>query len=473
MSEVLTWTVNQYLLLGITLAVFGFVGFRRGVNRELLSMVGIGLGMMIAGSSGPALQPQVNQLYRMLRFAVGGGLSSSDPTAAWAVASKLPPIIATTAETQTLSLFVFIIVVIVAALIVAGVYLGKSRGSVGGAFKLGVIAPLTGDFGAVGENVVKGIKTAQAVHAEKSGNKVDITVENDNASAATGLSAFNKLTQVDHVDGLINTFTSTMDAIYQPGKSLGYPVMMEFLQANNVADDYVFQMTLGNEHVWDRYAKYISQSDYDQSKVAVVHSIDAAQASFAKYFDEAYDKPVTDFVISTDKNELRTDAAKIAALKPTLIVFFMTPENGAIMTKEILPLISSSTQLAYDIQLTTGMSYYQQQLGGDLTKINGAIALMFEGDQMSPEYKQFLAGYQKLYPGEQPGFLADYGYDSFLTYMDTYDEDNAKWIQNLKRFSGKGASGDIMFDENGIRISPLVIKKVSNGQLQTTNRLPF
>jgi len=366
-----------------------------------------------------------------------------------------------------------IIAVIIVILVIVGVNLRKSASGIVGTFKLGVIAPLTGDFGGVGENVVKGIKTAQVVYEEQTGNKLDITVENDNADAATGLSAFNKLTQVDHVNGLINTFTSTMDAIYKPGKSLGYPVMMEFLQANNVADDYVFQMTLGNEHVWDRYAKYISQSKYDQSKVAIVHSIDAAQASFAKGFDATYDKPVTDFVIGTDKNELRTDAAKIAAIKPTLIIFFMTPENGAIMTKDILPLIGSSTQLAYDIQLTTGMSYYQQQLGGNLSRVNGAIALMFEGDQTSPEYKQFLAEYQKLYPGEQPGFLTDYGYDTLMTYMNTYDKDGTKWIQSLKNFNGKGASGAIMFDENGIRISPLVIKQVSNGQLQTIYKLPF
>ncbi|MCX6716896.1 MAG: ABC transporter substrate-binding protein [Candidatus Taylorbacteria bacterium] len=339
-------------------------------------------------------------------------------------------------------------------------------------FKLGVIAPLTGDFGAVGENVLKGIKTAEIVYEKKTGNKIDIIAENDNADAATGLSAYYKLTQIDQVNGLINTFTSTMDSIYEPSKKLGYPVMMEFLQANNVSDDYVFQMTLGNDHVWDRYAKYILDSKIDQSKVVVLHSIDAAQSSFAKAFNLAYGKKVTEFTIGNDKNELRFDATKIAGEKPTLIILFMTPENGAILTKDILPLINAKTQLAYDIQLTTGMSYYLQQLGGDLSKINGSIALMFEGDQNSAEYKEFLSEYEKLYKGEKPGFLADYGYDTFLTYMNSYDKDNAKWINNLNNFAGKGASGDIKFDEKGVRISPLVIKSVTGGQLQTISKLP-
>jgi len=113
MSGVLTWTVNQYLLLGITLAVFGFLGFRRGINRELLSMVGIGLGMVISGNAGPALQPQVNRFYRMFRFAVGGGLTSSDPAAAWTKASQLPGIVTTSAQIQLLSLLVFIFIALV------------------------------------------------------------------------------------------------------------------------------------------------------------------------------------------------------------------------------------------------------------------------------------------------------------------------------------------------------------------------
>lgn len=369
---------------------------------------------------------------------------------------------------------IWIVTIIVIVIIVIGYFLKGNNGTVSTQeLNIGVIAPLDGDFGGVGENVVKGIKTAQAVYAEKTGVTVPLIIENDSADAVKGLSAYKKLTEIDKVNGLINTFTSTMDAIYKSVTERGYPVMMEFFQANNVADDNVFQMTLGNEHVWDRYAKYISESKIDQTKVAVVHSIDAAQASFADAFSKAYNKPVTNFVISTDKNVLRSEAAKIAAIKPTLIIFFMTPENGAIMTKNLLPLISTSTQLAYDIQITTGTSYYNQQLGGDLSKIDGAIALMFEGDMNSPEYKKFLSEYEKLYPGEQPGFLADYGYDSFMTYVNAYDKDNNVWTKNLRDFKGNGASGNIEFDENGIRISPLVIKKVSNGQLNTIYRLPY
>src|SRR4030042_1798854 len=80
MEGAVTWHVNQYSLVGITLAIFAFVGLRRGISRELLSMVGIGLGMLLANVLAPILGPQVNRFYRLGRFALGGGLAGDDPT---------------------------------------------------------------------------------------------------------------------------------------------------------------------------------------------------------------------------------------------------------------------------------------------------------------------------------------------------------------------------------------------------------
>jgi len=356
--------------------------------------------------------------------------------------------------------------------VILGVYFINNRYPDVSGLKIGTIMSLTGDFGAVGENTLKGMKVAQEVYKEKTGNNVELVVEDDSGDGVKGLSAYQKLSTQDKVGGLINFFTTTMDSIYEPAKNANFPVMMVAFQANNVADDYVFQMTQGNDNVWDRFATYIKGAGFNESKVVVVHSIDAAQDSFAKAFVKEYGKEVTVITASSDKSTLRTDAAKISALKPTMIVMIMTPENGAILTKEMLRLIDPSTQLVYDIQLTTGTSYYKTQLG-DLSKLNGAIALGMEGDLNSPAYKEFYGAYKKMYPNEEPGFLADYGYDTFMTYINSYDEEKSAWISNLKKTNIAGASGQVLFDKNGIRIPPLVIKKVIDTNLQTIYRLPL
>lgn len=364
----------------------------------------------------------------------------------------------------------WIAVVIIVVIVIIALVSTKKPATQG--LKIGAIMSLTGDFGAVGENSLKGIKVAQSVYKEETGSQVDIVVEDDGGNGAKGLSAYRKLTTQDSVQGLINFFTTTMDSIYEPSKEANFPIMMMAFQANNVGDDHVFQMTAGNDNVWDRFANYLEKAGFNQSKVVVVHSIDAAQDSFAKAFVKEYANPTTVITASSDKNALRSDATKIAALKPTAIVIIMTPENGAILTKEFLPLISSSTQLVYDLQLTTGTSYYTTQLGGDLSRINSAIALGMEGDLTSSAYKKFYDAFKKMYPNEEPGFLADYGYDTFMTYMNAYDADKSVWTSNLKKVHTPGASGDIFFDKNGIRFPPLVIKKVTGGKLETVARLP-
>jgi ABC-type branched-subunit amino acid transport system substrate-binding protein len=331
-----------------------------------------------------------------------------------------------------------------------------------------VIDSLTGDYGAVGENTLKGIKVAEHVYEKKTGKKVEFIVEDDGGDGVKGLSAFKKLVQVNHVDGMINFFTTTMDTIYAPAKTEGYPVMMVAFQANNIADDFVFQMTPSNDDVWPKFVKLVKNGEYDLNNVVLVYSKAAAQESFMKSFALTYGDKATQFGISSGGKDFRSDAAKIAAFKPTTIVFFMTPDDGALLTKTLVPMLDKSTKLIYDIQLVTGTANYKKILGG-LSTIEGAMTLSPEGERS----QDFIDAYHELYPNEEPGFLADFGYDTFMVYMESYDKDNAQWISNLRSYSGKGPSGQIMFNDKGIRVPDMVVKKVIGGELVTTGRLEF
>jgi uncharacterized membrane protein required for colicin V production len=110
MNQPLTWTINEVALVGITLGIFGFVGLRRGVSRELLAMIGIGLGVLIAGELASVAQPQVNRLYKLVQLALSGGLTSDNPAAAWQQVSGLPPLVSTAEDLQSLELVVFMLV---------------------------------------------------------------------------------------------------------------------------------------------------------------------------------------------------------------------------------------------------------------------------------------------------------------------------------------------------------------------------
>jgi len=102
------WDVSQSLVLGLAIGLFGLIGFRRGVNRELLFAVGIVLGILLASELSGALEPYVNRFYRLGKFALRGGLTSNDPAAAWQELKDEPLLIRDAQGQRNLSVGVFI-----------------------------------------------------------------------------------------------------------------------------------------------------------------------------------------------------------------------------------------------------------------------------------------------------------------------------------------------------------------------------
>ena len=110
MDSVVTWNVSQYAVMGLALGLFGFLGFRRGVNRELLSLIGIGIGMLLATQFAPSLVPSVNRFYKLGRLAMSGGLTSDNPMEACQSVQQLPALVQTPEEIELLGMIIFLLV---------------------------------------------------------------------------------------------------------------------------------------------------------------------------------------------------------------------------------------------------------------------------------------------------------------------------------------------------------------------------
>ena len=99
MNQAMRWAAHgpvnlgEHTVLIFILACFALIGLRRGVNRELLTFVGILIGIWITDKLGPTLHERVNRFYRLGRFALSGGLSGDDPAAEWQKAKQLPDLV--------------------------------------------------------------------------------------------------------------------------------------------------------------------------------------------------------------------------------------------------------------------------------------------------------------------------------------------------------------------------------------------
>lgn len=113
----LTVSINEYVLIGIALAVFGLIGLRRGVNRELITFAGVLLALAISSLFASSMLLFVNKMYRIAHFVFAGGINAENPTVGWNEAKLLPDLVASPLSKVILELVVFMIPVLLAYLI--------------------------------------------------------------------------------------------------------------------------------------------------------------------------------------------------------------------------------------------------------------------------------------------------------------------------------------------------------------------
>lgn len=349
------------------------------------------------------------------------------------------------------------IIIAVGAVIVIGVVLlGNSSSSK--SLKLGLMLPLSGDFAVAGQNYQKGVELALEQYKKKNPNaSIDLIVEDDGFDPKKGVSAYRKLKDLDKVDAIMMLSTPVIDAIHEDVKEAGIPVMQLGIQTVGISDDNIFQMSPSPEAPIADYARYLSQNN-PFSKVAVMYDNSSGGISFYNAFKSGYEGKFDSMVVNS-KDDLRNYATRIANENYESVVILTSPVNGALAAKEILAVDSTPPFFAFDAQIQTGFADYEKILG-DMNRLNGAHTIWLK----SGNTEKFRADYKAKY-NEEPGFIADFGYDIFNTLIDSYADTNTEWVSNIKEVDTAGVSGPISFDDKGVRIQPIVINKIEGGKI--------
>ncbi|VAW16232.1 hypothetical protein MNBD_BACTEROID05-49, partial [hydrothermal vent metagenome] len=319
---------------------------------------------------------------------------------------------------------IIIVVVIVAIVIIwVGHALFNIQPKPSG-LKVGVIAGLSGEYAFVGENYRKGIMLAYELYQkENPESATEITIEDDEFDAKKGLSAYKKLMEINKVDALINMTSPTINAIYDTVVKIDMPVIQLGEQGQAPSDDNVFQISPGN--VSEELGEYTKNLDLDN--VAVVYSNDLTFIRFFEAFRKGYGGSFDEYKINIEEKDYKTIVSKILNKKPSAIVFMTIPEQGARVAQEILKLSKDKPMFIFDASFQIGFNDYERILG-DLTVLDGDVVMVIT-QTTSDEFTQL---YKEKY-GEDPGFVADWAYDSFNLLIRTYDSNGEKWISNIKK----------------------------------------
>lgn len=100
-----------YLIVGFVV-LFGLMGLRRGVFRELLALVGVFLATVVGRWGAPFLEPWVNRFYKLGMFAFKGGLAADDPASVLAEMGDLTPLVTTDSDRLILGTAAFALIVL-------------------------------------------------------------------------------------------------------------------------------------------------------------------------------------------------------------------------------------------------------------------------------------------------------------------------------------------------------------------------
>lgn len=335
---------------------------------------------------------------------------------------------------------------------------------VAGPIKVGLIAPMTGTFSFLGNgNRIGATIAADIVNEEGgiSGRELRIIVEDSQGEPRLGISAFDKLVDLDKVTATLVALTSVSIAIQpisdekkaliiadsnHPALVKGHPYTLRNLYSlSTLADEVVrFARSQGFQrmavlHASEEWGE-IGLSELSQRTHLVAH--------------ESFDKSSTDVM---------PQLVRIKAASPDVIFVLAIGSSAAIAYKQIRQSGIKAPIIGYEMcgQPENLESVRRSKEG----KIYSISALHNSG---SEEYKKLLVHYQRRFPSQVPSLEVMQAYDAVSILVNalrsgaTTGEQLRSFIIRKQTF--EGAVGPIEFTSDGDSIWRMEIRRVEDGK---------
>lgn len=326
-----------------------------------------------------------------------------------------------------------------------------------GTIKVGVIAPLSGQYAFIGETDRNAIIMAKE---ELKADNIEIFFEDDKYDAKTAVSAYHKLRDVNGIDVVVMLSAPSIQSVAPltnkddiPLLGLGGTIVYE--------KDSVFQLMPASNLLFPTLGKIAGEK---YKRIAVAHSNAALFVENTNAFMKGIPAGVEakDIVISS-ASDYRTEVQKIIALEPDAVTTFFPKEDAVKFLKALRVQDSEGViKIICDFGTEIAPDDYAAAIGKD--RLEGCVSTNL-ADTVTSEFKE---RYKNKY-GSEPQITADFAYDSIgiiKKLADTYSKD--EWIKQLssKDFEHKGGvSGNIKFNEDGTRLDlPPKVNVYSGGK---------
>jgi len=239
----------------------------------------------------------------------------------------------------------WIVAVVVIILILAGIWYYSTKPTTPaetGPIKIGLVAPLTGEGAAWGQNTLAGANLAVKEINDAggiSGRQVILLAEDDKASAES-VNAFNKLINIDKVVAIVGVPASAAAGPALPiAQKAGIPVIMiASAPALTQVGDLMFRIYPADSYQGSLGADIVLNK-LNKKKVAVLYvKNDYGQGvadSFSKKYEELGGKVVYSGALLNSSTDFRSDITKAKASGAEALYLVMYPDGGLLLAKQL------------------------------------------------------------------------------------------------------------------------------------------
>lgn len=331
--------------------------------------------------------------------------------------------------------------------------------------KIGAVLPLTGegtpDQGQASQKAI--LLAAEKINAQGgiNGKQIKVIVEDSQCDPQKGVSAMQKLIQVDGVSAVIGDICDAVTAAIIPIANQSKVVLITPGSTSpkiSGASNYVFRFWFSENELGNLTAHTTYNLGYRKLAIYYINNEwgYAQRDAVTNTFESLGGQIVASDAVNPGETDFRTTILSTESKNPDAYYIGVFPDSLVVLIKQM-----KEQGINKQIFSHGGLVGSTQVLGLGGPLLDGIIA-PFVANSSVDFQNQFFARYN-----EQPGITADSAYDAMSVLalvMQKYGTDPTSIAQGLHNVQNyQGVSGIISVDSNGDTHRPLMVMQIKNG----------
>jgi branched-chain amino acid transport system substrate-binding protein len=322
--------------------------------------------------------------------------------------------------------------------------------------KIGAILPLTGAAAGPGQSLLNGLKVSQL-------KKFNLIIEDSKNSPKDGISAFNKLINVDKIDVLITAMSSVSLALLPLAESKEIPVFITLSNYPDISSKYKwsFRFFINSVREGQLLAEFLLA--INKRKIGILNINDegglGTATSLLKSFTEKGGAVIYTESFDVNKQDFRDLVTKVKTWKVDALGVIGYGKALGTLVSQLreggvkVALVSTTPMGANDAQSSAGDAVFTE-----LYYISPLFP--FSKDSSAQLFREL---YRKEY-GIDPDFIAAYGFDlgnliaqNLLASSNSNKFNHREFIASIYQYTGRGANGQISVSKKNREINAEIV----------------